>query len=447
MDRLTNGNMNVNVENAFNESSILPSKKLPLLQTVFKHESLLPCTEDEDYHVAFYNFMCPWDYLVNFSNVSADDSYTEKYSQLISLKRIKALVNNFELLLNQFRILIESSCSIDARTNESVQISGDDVKCDIEENSVILTENLSLLLGHTKSLRLVLLLKDSEKIESEYQRCSEILDMVVNNINYKVPDGNHQADTQLPGQDIHGYQQDDVSQSYNCMELTSLPGDQSLNSNSALNDEVQHTGKKTSNTKKGSNAARIKKIVPKKHDILKRTRIESMDPVGFKEQYCIPKEVYDKLILGGSPYTCPPCQRMFKSRRCFEYHLNNRCLGMSLKERGLEPKWEVEDGKLRCLFPGCGEEYLQKQTLYKHHQRAHIGENVELPWKCNQCDKSFIIKNSLSVHIKEVHREKIKQCCDICGASVGSKLKVHMLRHTGNKGISTSSYGLFIYFL
>ena len=99
----------------------------------------------------------------------------------------------------------------------------------------------------------------------------------------------------------------------------------------------------------------------------------------------------------------------------------------------------MEDGKLRCLFPGCEEVYLQKQTLYKHHQRVHIGDDVELPWKCKQCDKSFIIKNSLSIHIKDVHHEKIKQCCDICGASVGSKLKVHMLRHTGNKGLCTTS--------
>ena len=166
VDILTNVNMNVNVDNDVNHSSISPSMKLPLPQTGFKHDSLLPSTEDENYH-AFYNFMCPWDYLVNFSNVSEDDAYTEKYSHLTSLQRIKALVNNFELLLNQFRILIDSSCSIDAKSNESVEISGDDVKCDIEDNSVILTENLSLLLGHTKTLRLVLLLKDSEKIESE----------------------------------------------------------------------------------------------------------------------------------------------------------------------------------------------------------------------------------------------------------------------------------------
>ena len=54
-----------------------------------------------------YNLMCPWDYLVNFSNVSFD---TENGLMISSVcqQQLKSLVNNFELLVSQFKSLLET---------------------------------------------------------------------------------------------------------------------------------------------------------------------------------------------------------------------------------------------------------------------------------------------------------------------------------------------------
>ena len=441
MSQCTNGNQQIKVEDDINCELLSSSTKPSFVhQDDRRHFTI----EDETHHLSIYNLMCPWDYLVNFSNISTADRTQKQSKKMISMQRINALVNNFELLFNQFRILIEASCSLDAKLKDTSDNSQGDLKCDMDNaTSITLTENLSLLLGHTKTLRILLIVNDPEKIDYEYKRCSDILDTVVDCINYKELNGNDYDDKHEQQKDINRLEQYAKAQAYDDLELVSLD-------NSLYSDEkeaqygIQPAKKKKRKRMKVPKLTSLHQTVPEPHIKRMRKQIKSIEVVGFKENYCIKKDIYDKILLNGPPYTCPPCQRTFKSRRCFEYHLNGRCLGMSLKERGLEPKWEVEDGKLRCLFPGCEEVYLQKQTLYKHHQRSHISEDVELPWKCKQCNKSFIIKNSLSVHIKEVHKEKTKQCCDICGASVGSKLKVHMLRHTGSKGIVTSGGNISI---
>ena len=56
-----------------------------------------------------YNIMCPWDYLVNFSNVSANGKQQSNHSTCS--RQMESLINNFELLISQFKILLNKSCS------------------------------------------------------------------------------------------------------------------------------------------------------------------------------------------------------------------------------------------------------------------------------------------------------------------------------------------------
>ena len=82
-----------------------------------------------------------------------------------------------------------------------------------------------------------------------------------------------------------------------------------------------------------------------------------------------------------------------------------------------------------CLAPGCGKAWKRKETLYSHHQREHL-QGVTCPFKCGKCEKTFYMKGLLNNHMKEEH---LTTFCELCGKGVKGKLKLHMLRHTGDK--------------
>jgi uncharacterized C2H2 Zn-finger protein len=198
--------------------------------------------------------------------------------------------------------------------------------------------------------------------------------------------------------------------------------------------EIEKTGTSTLEPNENKYINTTENSSDTKTESISQKKNRPYEPLGFKSEFCIIEEVYDDIINKGSPYTCPSCEKVFKDRRNFEHHLNGRCIGVPSKGMEWEPKWKKENGRLLCLFEGCNETYTHKQSLYKHHQRAHLKDAVDLPFKCDQCDKSFIIKSILSIHIQEIHKEKVRKCCEICGASVRSNtdLKLHMRRrHTG----------------
>ena len=82
-----------------------------------------------------------------------------------------------------------------------------------------------------------------------------------------------------------------------------------------------------------------------------------------------------------------------------------------------------------CLAPGCGKAWKRKETLYSHHQKEHL-QGITCPFKCEQCDKTFYMRGLLNNHIKEDHQTTF---CELCGKGVKGKLKLHMMRHTGDK--------------
>ena len=135
--------------------------------------------DDNSAQHSIYNLMCPWDYLVNFSNVSSVSSNVK--SQNVYSVQVQSLINNFELLINQFKILLESSCSLHTRPMDEM----DDNEKDDNENTIGLTDNLSVVLGYAKPIQLHLVVTDANKITREYERCCNVLDAVIDTITYK----------------------------------------------------------------------------------------------------------------------------------------------------------------------------------------------------------------------------------------------------------------------
>jgi len=362
-----------------------------------------------------YNLMCPWDYLVNFSNVSVNVNNNPKYSTSCN-RQLESLINNFELLISQFKVLIESTCSVHLNPSG---VTGNEALINNTGKTINLPDNLSMLLGHPTTSHVRLIIKNENKISSEYHRSSKVLDSVIETITYKDLTETLCADEDLP--QLTGRKEEIGSDNDGDTYIESV-----FEIGKTRASTLKPNENKYINTTENSSDSTTESISQKK--------FRPYEPLGFKSEFCITEEVYDDIINKGSPYTCPSCEKVFKDRRNFEHHLNGRCIGVPSKGMKWEPKWKKENGRLHCLFEGCNETYTHKQSLYKHHQRAHLKDAVDLPFKCNQCDKSFIIKSILSIHIQELHTEKVRKCCEICGASVRSNtdLKLHMRRrHTG----------------
>ena len=133
------------------------------------------------------------------------------------------------------------------------------------------------------------------------------------------------------------------------------------------------------------------------------------------------------MISQGKPYNCPRCQRKFNGRRSFRRHLLNKCVGEAVEH--LKAKWKKENDMYTCLVSGCGKAWKRKETLYSHHQKEHL-QGITCPFKCDKCEKTFYMRGLLNNHVKEEH---LTTFCELCGKGVKGKLKLHMLRHTGDK--------------
>merc|ERR1719361_2926054 len=95
---------------------------------------------------------------------------------------MESLINNFELLISQFKILINKSCSSE---NDRLEGEADDTIAQNLER-IPLTENLSKILGYPKpSDDILLTINDPYKITGEYVRSSKVLDLVIETISYK----------------------------------------------------------------------------------------------------------------------------------------------------------------------------------------------------------------------------------------------------------------------
>ena len=82
-------------------------------------------------------------------------------------------------------------------------------------------------------------------------------------------------------------------------------------------------------------------------------------------------------------------------------------------------------------FSSGDEPYMNsKDTLTRHVQI----QNVDEPYICGSCGKSFTQKCKLKRHLL-IHTGDKPYKCDFCGKSFAQKhyISTHMLIHTGNK--------------
>lgn len=130
------------------------------------------------------------------------------------------------------------------------------------------------------------------------------------------------------------------------------------------------------------------------------------DQTALKQHTCAPIAP-----LVGSKYSCKSCVKVFKHSSGLYNH--NRTIH------------KLKGTKILCSV--CGKHV---SNIY-HHMMRHNGEK---PFKCDQCDKSFIAKPQLKQHLL-VHSGEKPFVCSICGKAFNNlyNLQVHERIHKGDR--------------
>ena len=352
----------------------------------------------------------PWEYLLDHCNKSRlnDKEQFLDSSSAIYLERCTYLLNSIDNVLERLKNLVNETCSIRPSTTSSHLPNCNYSKNTVVDNGVLLSNNISMLLGSAETLYIL----QPEKLESEFLRCSSVVDSVVELFHLMENDG--YADIDLNG----------INPVENIKEERTVF--------KVEGDSVKAKVKKK--TKRSAKQAVKQKIKTQQEEIDLQEHSYDSDDIhekscydGFSTEFCITKDEYLYILNKGKPYTCPPCQRQFNGRRSFRRHLLNKCVGESIEH--LKAKWKKEHGMYTCLAPGCGKAWKRKETLYSHHQKEHL-HGITCPFKCDKCEKTFYMRGLLNNHIKEDHMTTF---CELCGKGVKGKLKLHMMRHTGDK--------------
>ena len=356
----------------------------------------------------------PWEYLLDHCNKSSDKNNEKELKNHSSddCDKLSSLLNTIDNVLERLKSMISDTCSVmtvtENKGNQSTSFRKDD--------EIILSDRMSILLGpeandNQSKLRLL----PSNKLNVEFLRCSSVIDSVVELFTLMENDG------------------------YNDSEINGLnPVEHIKDDGSEYAYEEQGIKRKTTKRRKRSakqkENKRIKSEV-EESDLEEKLDLEgnenddktTISSIEFSPEFCITKEEYFKILDEGKPYTCPPCQRKFNGRRSFRRHLMSKCVGEPVEH--LKATWKKENDMFTCLASGCGKAWKRKETLYSHHQKEHL-RGVECPFKCDKCEKTFYMRGLLNTHIKEDH---VTTFCELCGKGVKGKLKLHMMRHTGDK--------------
>ena len=356
----------------------------------------------------------PWEFLLD---------HCSKYSEKNIDKRLKNhsgddcdkltyLLNTIDNALERLKSMINDTCSVMTAT----EIQDNRTSSLRENDEIILSDRMSILLrpeanDNPTKLRLL----QSNKLNAEFLRCSSVVDSVVELFTLMENDG------------------------YNDLEINGMNAAQNIkDDDSEYVYEEQDIKRKPMKRRRRSPKQKLKQKVKSEvdeSDLEEKLDLDgngnddktTLTSIEFSPEFCITKEEYFQIIDEGKPYTCPPCQRQFNGRRSFRRHLMSKCVGEPVEH--LKASWKKENDMFTCLASGCGKAWKRKETLYSHHQKEHL-RGVECPFKCDKCEKTFYMRGLLNTHIKEDH---VTTFCELCGKGVKGKLKLHMMRHTGDK--------------
>ncbi|XP_041968478.1 gastrula zinc finger protein XlCGF57.1-like [Aricia agestis] len=117
-------------------------------------------------------------------------------------------------------------------------------------------------------------------------------------------------------------------------------------------------------------------------------------------------------------FKCSFCDKVFSTRvrkMCHEKYTHNT------------------NARYTTNCPHCDQSFTSYYQRNRHMSNEH---NVAAAtYKCNICDKSFILKSKLTAHIKKVHLMERNHICPECGQGffIKQSLDEHMIKHNGER--------------
>ncbi|KAM3957675.1 uncharacterized protein ACR2FA_008388 [Aphomia sociella] len=117
-------------------------------------------------------------------------------------------------------------------------------------------------------------------------------------------------------------------------------------------------------------------------------------------------------------FKCSFCEKVFSTRvrkMCHEKYTHNT------------------SARYTTNCPHCDESFTSYYQRNRHMFKEH--NTVAASYKCNICDKSFILKSKLTSHIKKVHLMERNHICAECGQGffIKQSLDEHMVKHNGER--------------
>lgn len=142
--------------------------------------------------------------------------------------------------------------------------------------------------------------------------------------------------------------------------------------------------------------------------------VQTSEEISMKRVVCSPDFPPINEISSTSPNS--------KISNCYK----NQPEGMHVSHERIQTK-EIED-PYRCNV--CSKTFAVPARLTRHY-RTHTGEK---PFKCEFCNKSFSVKENLSVH-RRIHTKERPYKCEVCSRAFehSGKLHRHMRIHTGER--------------
>ncbi|KAJ8705666.1 hypothetical protein PYW08_012712 [Mythimna loreyi] len=117
-------------------------------------------------------------------------------------------------------------------------------------------------------------------------------------------------------------------------------------------------------------------------------------------------------------FNCSFCEKVFSTRvrkLCHEKYTHN------------------PSARYTTTCPHCDESFT---SYYRRNRHMAVEHNIAAAtYKCNICDKSFILKSKLTSHIKKVHLMERNHICPECGQGffIKQSLDEHMIKHNGER--------------
>ncbi|XP_047039367.1 zinc finger protein 431-like [Helicoverpa zea] len=207
---------------------------------------------------------------------------------------------------------------------------------------------------------------------------------------------------------------------------------------------------------------------------------EKMDSVGIFKEHLVKqhsKTIYNDIkdhilqfkLKKGEVYDCAMCPSTYETFKMLKQHMNKHysnytcsiCDTSFATKRSLTAhRTTHEEGSFKCDH--CEKVFPSRTKKHYHEKMKHLGarnisncpycnvpfrsyyqrnqhlvkvHNNEAQYKCNVCNKAYILKSLLMYHIKKSHLMERNCQCTECGYRFFSKkaLKAHMVKHTGER--------------